>query len=98
LEGVAITPARNNIGLADQAGPLWRKALAQHAGLRAADVNLGRSKGDGVPPAWPELFDMGQALPVWWIRAVREGGATGVDERFDELTASGSSAPYASKG
>ncbi len=80
--------AASRLGLANQAGPLWRKALAEHPGLRRADVNLGRLKGDGVPPAWPELFDLGQALPVGWIRAVQEGGATGVDERFDELTAS----------
>jgi tetratricopeptide (TPR) repeat protein len=80
--------AASRLGLADQAGTLWRKSLAQHPGLRAADVNLGRLKGDGVPPAWPELFDLGQALPVGWIRAMQEGGATGLDERFDELTAS----------
>ena len=80
--------AASRLGLGGEAGPLWRKAQAQHPGLRAADVNLARLKADGAPPAWPELFDLGQALPVGWIVALREGGYAGVDERFDALTAS----------
>ncbi len=80
--------AASRLGLGGEAGPLWRKALAQHAGLGAAAANLARLKAGGAPPVWPEMFDLGQVLPVGWIRALREGGYAGVDERFDELTAS----------
>ena len=41
-----------------------------------------------MPPAYPEWLDQGQALPIRWFDAMREGDASRLESRLDTLSAS----------
>jgi len=80
--------AASRLGRGDRARTLWRQAKALHAGLDAADANLAAMASGAAPSAYPELLDRGQALPLGWIEALREGGTQGLDARVDRFGAS----------
>jgi tetratricopeptide (TPR) repeat protein len=76
--------AASRLGRGDQARTLWKRALDRHPGLACAEENLAALKRDGVPPAYPALFDLGQVIPIGVLDRLRQGGATGLDARIDQ--------------
>jgi tetratricopeptide (TPR) repeat protein len=77
--------AASRLGRGDQARALWKQALAQYPGFPAARENLDTLVRDGVPPAYPTLFDLGQILPLGAVNALTQGGPEGLDGRFKRL-------------
>jgi tetratricopeptide (TPR) repeat protein len=80
--------AASRLGDAEQARALWRQALAQRPGLTTAAENLAALQRDGAPPAYPALFEWSHMLPVGWVHRLHAAGATHLNARLDELTAS----------
>jgi len=80
--------AASRLGRGDQAKALWTRSRQMHPQRAAVEQNLQALERDGAPPAYPEWLDQGQALPIGWIHALREAGASELEARFDALTAS----------
>ena len=88
LEGLRLLCggcAASRLGRGNQARTLWKQALTQHPGLAPARENLASLTPDGKPPAYPMVFDLSQVVPMGVLNAIRQGGATGMDERLKRL-------------
>ena len=64
------------------------EALDLNPSLRAAQLNLSVLDEEGVTPAYPQLPDQSQVVPMTWVQALRAAGEDGPEPRLDELTAS----------
>jgi tetratricopeptide (TPR) repeat protein len=80
--------AASRLGRGDRARALWREALDLNPSLRAAQLNLSVLDEEGVTPAYPQLPDQSQVVPMTWVQALRAAGEDGPEPRLDELTAS----------
>ena len=80
--------AASRLGRGDRARALWREALDLYPSLRAAQINLSVLDEEGVTPAYPQLPDQSQVVPMTWVQALRAAGEDGHEPRLDELTAS----------
>lgn len=79
--------AASRLGRGDRARALWQQALEQNPRLPAAAENLAALERDGVPPAYPALFEWYQVLPIGWIERMQEAEARHQASR-DAVTAS----------
>ena len=77
--------AASRLGRRDQARDLWTCALARHPVLASARENLALLERDGVPPAYPALFDLGQVFPMGVVGGIREAGAAALESRIHRL-------------
>lgn len=80
--------AASRLGRGDRARALWREALDLYPSLHAAQINLSVLDEEGVTPAFPQLPDQSQVVPMTWAQAPRAAGEDGHESRLDELTAS----------
>jgi len=77
--------AASRLGRGDQARDLWQRALDLHPGLASARENLAILQRDGVPPAFPALFDLGRVFPMGVVGRIHETGAAALESRINRL-------------